>query len=1027
MKNLALQYAVCCKAILIFLKIDSLNTPRNLDLYVNDDQREDGLELASTELALAKGLLSSLQGVAILATDAKCNVVFANQYAQDIFDLDAVQISYGSGVLPKSVKKHLADALKKSQTEFLLQYAVGNHVRSLQVYCTNNPSLDGKKTNHVFHMHDISERVGTELRLRQAESLLRNVIDASPDFICVKDEKNRWVLTNKSCLNLFQIPQQAYQFKSDTEIAAIADPAFKEVFKHLKASDELAWRSDYAIRNEETIQLPHGGSKVFDVIKIAMFNDDGSRQGLVTIGRDITERKVAEGHLRDRSAILDALISCDWMLHSSASWETVAPKVLEQLCTAARFSRVSVFKNADNKSTASKTNSTLLLNWNNPGIQALNKSLQYIDFDAPQFKRWLDILKHGNPIFGNISELPKVEMKALKDFGIEAIMLVPIFTDKTWWGNLVIEHHQALTKFTPQELGAIMAISRSLGVAIQKESTGKRLQQAKIAFDSASEGIMIIDAKASIIGINKGFTDITGYAEEEVLGTTPKIFTMGNHDIWEVIAKDGKWKGEVSSFRKNGEAYQEWLTLTAVKNPQGQIINYVGVFADITDIKASQKQLNKLVNHDALTGLPNRRLLNELLDHAIKRSEREQQAIAVLFIDLDRFKAINDSLGHQVGDKLLFEASMRISQAIRESDVVARLGGDEFLVMMNIISKPDDAALVAQKIIHALQTEFIINGKEIFIGASIGIAISFKDGNDVDSLIKAADIAMYQVKNRGKNNYCFYSDELSTNAVARFTMENQLRRSLERQQFELFYQPQVHINTGEIIGAEALIRWNHPELGLVSPAQFIPVAEETGLIVQIGEWVLKQAALQAQAWNRLGFHLQWVSVNVSGVQIMRGNFADTVYGVIIETDCDPSQLELEITESTVMQNTEYVIDTFNRIKKLGVRLAIDDFGTGYSSLSNLKRLPLDKIKIDQSFVRDLPDDLDDAVIANTINAMAHSLGFSVIAEGVETKAQADFLENIGCHEAQGYLYGKPVSVAEFTKLLESNKKTGKKK
>jgi diguanylate cyclase (GGDEF)-like protein/PAS domain S-box-containing protein len=999
-----------------------LNTPRNLDLYVNDIQREDGLALVSTELLLAKGLLSSLQGVAVLATDAKCNVHFANQYAQDIFNLDPVQISFGNGALPKSVKKHLADALKKSHKEFLLQYAVGNHVRSLQVYCTQNATEDGKNLHSVFHMHDISDRVGTELKLRQAESLLRNVIDASPDFICVKDEKNRWLLTNKSCLNLFQIPHQAYQFKTDSEIAALADPTFKDFFKHLKSSDEIAWRSDYAIRNEEVITLPHGGAKVFDVIKIAMFNDDGSKQGLLTIGRDISERKLAEGHLRDRSAILDTLISCDWMLHSSSSWETIAPKVLEQLCTAARFSRASIFKNNENKDQAQQASSALLLDWNNPGIQALDKTLTLINFDNTQFKRWLDILKHGNPIFGNVKELPSSESKALKAFGIEAIMIVPIFVDKVWWGNLLIEHHQALIKFTPQELGAMMAISRSLGVAIEKQSTGERLQQAKIAFDSASEGIMIVDANSNIIAINKGFTEITGFTEEEVLGTTPKIFTTGKHNVWEDIAKDGKWKGEVANHRKNGQPYQEWLTLTAVKNQQGNVINYVGVFADITDIKASQKQLNKLVNHDALTGLPNRRLLNELLDHAIKRGEREQQAIAVLFIDLDRFKAINDSLGHQVGDKLLFEASTRISQSIRESDVVARLGGDEFLVMMNLISKPDDAALVAQKIIHALQAEFIINGKEIFIGASIGIAISFKDGNDVDSLIKAADIAMYQVKNRGKNNYCFYSDELSTNAVARFTMENQLRRSLERHQFELFYQPQVHINTGEIIGAEALVRWNHPELGLVSPAQFIPVAEETGLIVQIGEWVLKQAAMQVMSWNSLGLKLKWVSVNVSGVQIMRGNFADTVYGVLIETDCEPTQLELEITESTVMQNTEYVIDTFKRIKKLGVRLAIDDFGTGYSSLSNLKRLPLDKIKIDQSFVRDLPDDLDDAVIANTINAMAHSLGFSVIAEGVETKAQADFLENIGCHEAQGYLYGKPINVADFTKLLELNKK-----
>lgn len=994
---------------------------------MNDDQRDSGFALAAAEFSLAKRLLTSLQGVAILATDAKCNVVFANEYALKIFDLDVVQVNYGSGVLPKSVKKHLTNALKKLQTEFLLQYADGNQMRSLQVYCTSNLSADGKKNQYVFHMHDITDRVGTELKLRQTETLLRNVIDASPDFICVKDEKNRWVITNKSCLNLFQIPHQAYQFKTDTEIAAIADPVFKEVFKHLKASDELAWRSDFAVRNEEVIELPHGGSKVFDVIKIAMFNEDGSRQGLLTIGRDISERKITEGHLRDRSAILDALISCDWMLHSSASWETTALKVLEQICSAARFSRVSIFKNIDGKDNTSHNaiTATLLFNWNSPNGPALEKSLQLIDFESAHFGRWKDILKHGNPVFGVVKELPAIEMKALKPYGIEALMLVPIFTGKHWWGNLVVEHHHTFVKFTPQELGAMMAIGRSLGVAIEKESTGKRLQQAKIAFDSASEGIMIIDSDANIIAINKGYTDITGYTEEEVLGSTPKIFKFGDHDVWDVISKEGKWKGEVANYRKNGELYQEWLTLTAVKNPQGQIINYVGVFADITEIKASQKQLNKLVNHDALTGLPNRRLLNELLDHAIKRSEREQQAIAVLFIDLDRFKAINDSLGHQVGDKLLFEASTRISQAIRESDVVARLGGDEFLVMMNIISKPDDAALVAQKIIQALQAEFIINGKEIFIGASIGIAISFKDGNDVDSLIKAADIAMYQVKNRGKNNYCFYSDELSTNAVARFNMENQLRRSLERQQFELYYQPQVHIHTGEIIGAEALIRWNHPELGLVSPAQFIPVAEETSLIVQIGEWVLRQAALQVNEWNRQGLYLKWVSVNVSGVQIMRGNFADTVYGVIIETDCDPTQLELEITESTVMQNTEYVIDTFNRIKKLGVRLAIDDFGTGYSSLSNLKRLPLDKIKIDQSFVRDLPDDLDDAVIANTINAMANSLGFSVIAEGVETEAQADFLENIGCHEAQGYLYGKPVSLEEFTKLLKSNKNTRK--
>lgn len=540
---------------------------------------------------------------------------------------------------------------------------------------------------------------------------------------------------------------------------------------------------------------------------------------------------------------------------------------------------------------------------------------------------------------------------------------------------------------------------------------------AKIAFENASEGMMVMDANANILSINKSFTAITGFNQQEVFGAVPKALQVTEREAWRHLQLDGQWRAELLNHRKNGEAYQERLTVNAVKNQQDETIYYVGVFADITEAKHSQNRLHELVNHDPLTGLPNRRLFNELLEHAIKRAEREHHQIALLFVDLDRFKAINDSLGHQVGDKLLYEVSKRIHHAMRDSDIVARLGGDEFLVMMDMIKHPQDAALIAQKIIYALQVEFFIDGKEIFIGASVGISIFPKDGSDVDSLIKAADIAMYQVKNRGKNNHCFYSEDLSKNAVERFTIESQLRHALERNQFEMYYQPQISLLTGDIIGAEALIRWRHPDLGLVSPARFIPIAEETGLIVQIGEWVLRQAALQAIQWINDGYTMQWVSVNVSGVQIMRSNFYDTVYGILIETNCNPNILELEITESTVMQNTEFVIDTFNNIKQLGVRVAIDDFGTGYSSLSNLKRLPLDKIKIDQSFVRGLPDDLDDAAITNTINAMACSLGFTVIAEGVETLAQATFLKNMGCLEAQGYLYSKPVTAAEFTKLL----------
>ena len=673
-----------------------------------------------------------------------------------------------------------------------------------------------------------------------------------------------------------------------------------------------------------------------------------------------------------------------------------------------------------------KVYAKILHKWSMPGFSNPSKNFEHINFKEASLKRWHDVLKEGNPVFGDIKDLPDYERKVLKQHDTQSIVIVPLFSGSIWWGNMIIERCHDLMKTTPQELGSLMAVGRSISVAIQKCSANKRLHQAKIAFDSASEGIIILDINACITGVNKGFVDITGYSEDDVLGTTPIILDANNHKIWKELSQEGKWHGEVENKRKNGESYQVWINVTAVKNEDGFIINYVIVFEDITESKRSQSQLHALVNHDPLTGLPNRRLFNELLDQAIKIAERDNYQVAVLFIDLDRFKAINDSLGHQVGDKLLREVSDRISRCLRKNDVLARLGGDEFIVMLDNIYQQEQAELIAKMIIHSLQVEFNINNSEIFSTASIGISIFPQDGSDVDSTIKAADMAMYQIKNKGKNNYCFYSAELSKTVVERFIVESQLRRALERNQFEVYYQPQVSLINGDIIGAEALIRWHHPELGIVSPAKFIPVAEETGLIVPIGEWVLRQAALQAKEWIKVGQPMQWIAVNVSGIQIMRSNFADTVYGVLIETNCPANMLELEITESTVMQNTEYVIDTLNRIKQLGVRLAIDDFGTGYSSLSNLKRLPLDKIKIDQSFVRGLPDDLDDAGITNAIYAMAKSLGFSVIAEGVETTAHADFLKNMGCEEAQGYLYSKPITTTDFTNLLSLKSKRGNK-
>jgi diguanylate cyclase (GGDEF)-like protein/PAS domain S-box-containing protein len=726
---------------------------------------------------------------------------------------------------------------------------------------------------------------------------------------------------------------------------------------------------------------------------------------------DISNHQIAAKELQDRSVILDALISSDWLLHSSESWQTVATAVLKQLCIALKFTRAAILKKSDDR------RSHLLFKWATLGAELPDHQLEVIDFDDERLSRWKEVLKQGKPVFGNIADLPIEEYQILQQQGTQSIAVVPIFSDAGWWGNIIIERCDDLIKTTPQELGSLMAIGRSLSVAIQRELATTQLHQAKIAFNSATEGIMIIDTNSCITGINKGFTDITGFGEEDVLGSTPKVLQHAPHDLWDNLMKEGKWRGEVTNTRKNGESYQEWLTITVVKNEEDATINYVGVFSDITEIKNSKSRLNELLNHDTLTGLPNRRLLNELLTHAFKRAERKKHQIALLFINLDRFKAVNENLGHESGDQLLHQVSRRLTETVRDSDIVARIGGDEFVVMMDIASNPDDATLIAQKIIHALQVEFVIESKELFITASVGISLFPKDGAIVDEVVKAADVAMNHVKTSGKNNFCLYSPNLSKDISERFVIETQLRKALERNQFEVYYQPQISLLNGDIIGAEALVRWNHPDLGIVSPAKFIPLAEETGLIISIGEWVLREAALQAMQWCQPNGSMQWISVNVSGVQVMQSNFADTVYGVLIETDCNPAILELEITESTVMQNTEYVIETFARIKQLGLHLAIDDFGTGYSSLSNLKRLPLDKLKIDQSFVRDLPDDMDDAAIVNAIFAMARSLGFNVIAEGVETNEQAAFLSNMGCIEAQGYLFSKPVIASEFTALL----------
>lgn len=436
------------------------------------------------------------------------------------------------------------------------------------------------------------------------------------------------------------------------------------------------------------------------------------------------------------------------------------------------------------------------------------------------------------------------------------------------------------------------------------------------------------------------------------------------------------------------------------------------------------ERLDVLSQYDPLTGLPNRLLLTELLEHGIRGELRERRKLAVLYIDLDRFKVINDTLGHRIGDAVLAQASARIRDQVRGSDLLARLGADEFIVVMTGMEDPADANRVAQKVIEALSRVFRIEGQELFVGASIGISLYPDDGNDAVDLVKAANIAMCHAKQQNTNGFLRFTKGLDAGSVERFALENDLRHALQRGQFILYYQPQVSVPEGRILGAEALIRWQHPSLGLVEPARFIPLAEEIGLILPIGEWVLREAARQTREWARRNAGLEWVSVNVSGVQILRSNFSDTVYGAIVESRCNPAMLELEITESTAMHGTEHINEVFERIRSLGVRLSIDDLGAGYSSLSRLRRLPLDKLKIDQAFIRELPCNRQDAAIARAILALGRSMDLEVIAEGVENREQMEILAGMGCRIAQGYYFGVPMPAQEFEALLLQGKQGG---
>lgn len=549
----------------------------------------------------------------------------------------------------------------------------------------------------------------------------------------------------------------------------------------------------------------------------------------------------------------------------------------------------------------------------------------------------------------------------------------------------------------------------------EQKRAEEELRLAARVFESSAEAILILDEHRRIVNVNTAFSEITGYPPEQVTGSSTRILDAGRqsvdfyHRLWDRVNRAGQWQGELWGRRYNGEEFPSLVNIAAVRDERGRAINYVVIFRDITEIKRSQEELERLANFDSLTALPNRNLFHDRLRHGLDRARRNRGKLAVVFVDLDNFKVINDTLGHDAGDALLKRVADRLRRCVRSEDTVARLGGDEFVILLEDVADITHVADTAQRVNDSLFIPMELDGQEVDITGSIGISVFPDDAEEAGTLLKNADTAMYVAKEQGRNTYRFFTGGMNQKAVERLGIESGLRKALERDEFFLVYQPQVDVRTGRAIGVEANIRWRHPEQGVIMPGQFIPVAEATSLIEPIGDWVLREVCRQIRIWREAGVDRRRVAVNLSARQFRQRDIAERIIAIAQAEGVDPSELELELTESAVMQDPDETNRLLTQLKESGVRIAIDDFGTGYSSLSQLKRYPIDHLKIDMSFVHDVVFDADDAAISTAIISMAHDLSVSVIAEGVETQEQFDFLSARGCDEVQGFLFSRPLS------------------
>ncbi|WP_137936336.1 PAS domain S-box protein [Chitinivorax sp. B] len=905
---------------------------------------------------------SPLAGIAIIQND---NLVYANPELANMVGFSVEELSgraFASLIWPEDRimlhKQLAADAHHRGPGRRIgvkVRHRDGSSI-DVELH-TRRFDYNGKVATFGLFL-DMRQRLETE---RQLE-LYGRVFQHSTDAICVAGADECVQSVNEAFLHITGYRDEEIRGQPLSVIThAVSQVQCEQV--RLQLQDQGYWHGEYAVRNKSGEVFP---------VWLSVFvlrQSEGLITNVVSIFSDISELKRAEQAKQQAEGKFRALVEL-----SLVGFYIVQDDILHY------------------------ANPTLaeMVGFDQHAIIGMT----VIDLIAPD--DWSVVqLNHRRRLVGEVDHVRYTFRVRHRD------------------GHLIdVEAHGRRFEFNgrPAIIGMLIDIS-------ERVKQERQLRLAAKVFDNAQEGILITDANAEIIATNPAFSRITGFAGNETIGKVSRMFREGhdsgdiNRDILMSLELAGHWQGELIDRRSSGETYPAWMSVSAVRDEQGRISNYVGVFSDITSRKEAEERLHFLANHDVLTRLPNRARLNERLEQSLARLYGHAHQLAVLFIDLDRFKTINDTLGHQAGDLLLQEVALRLKRCVKEWDLIARLGGDEFTIVMESITDVQHVAGVAERLLHALGQPFVLEGQELFVTASIGIAMGAEDGNDAATLLKNADIAMYRAKELGKNTYQFFASEMNALALEHLVMENSLRYALERGEFELHYQAQVELLQHRIIGMEALIRWRHPELGLVAPVRFIPLAEENGLIVPIGEWVLLTACRQAKKWQDTGYPPIRMAVNLSPRQFRPFSLVQSVRNALAQSGLEPHWLELEITESMIMHDAEEAIEIMSELKAMGVQLSIDDFGTGYSSLNNLKHFPIHNLKIDGSFIAGVPRDGEDTAITEVIIAMAKRLGLSVVAEGVERMEQLVFLRENGCDLVQGFMFSEPKPSEEIDLLF----------